>query len=1254
MHLRLARLHLLRHLDAGTEAEVWFSPLVQSRSPTGLMFRQQYLENLRESLRSSGRLAGAWAIIKELHHTAPVAIQIEEELTYLGLHDDEKHAVRIQEKLREVLAALQEGAHRNGLARWALRAIPRLPRTVLAFPETWAVAVTSAVRLGASRVIEGNPPLGAISLPWKELLPRDLARTSVGVTYIEGKWVFSTPATPGTSAFSVPKTSPLLFRVQQEQVEPRETHFIALDSGSSTELALGSPTLTIQSVLGNRWRIEAGDRRRTGRHLKQPRQATLDRLIHELKNKPVIWVGPGLSIAAGYPTYLSLMKTMVGAAPEAGIDPEGDFMLAVDAFMQERSIGELSELLQREIGALEKPVTPLHRSVARLAGADCFSAILTTNYDDLLERALGEEGVPHLLQTLDHNQDVAGTGEVRVLKLHGSYGDWRAAVLKRKSYEDFGPRYGFLLGQLETLMRQRPVLFVGYSLQDPEVLDWMAKLSEEDTYDLRAWHALLPERDWEAAKASRWKGQPSSRLLAKVGLRALLLNDHGHLPKLFAEAAQLLAPAIKVLDRIPQAGKRFGREDLLEELVSAILADPGDPVPVLGQAGIGKSHLTIAALHDPKVEGRFKERRFFVRCEGASTAEAVIGEVARVMGIETADPQAAVESALNAKPTLLVLDNLETPWHNDQDATEELLGRWAGLPALSLVGTLRGESSPQRVSWSKPVVVSPLEEQTAQELFLSIAGSAFSNDPRLGDLLEAVDGLPLAVKLLAHQAVGEPSLEKVWARWREERSALLRRGTGNRRETNLAVSLEFSIRRPTMTTEARRLLSVLSLLPDGAALEDLPNILPYSNGHDSATALERTGLASWEADRLRTLSPVREYVRKEHPAPTDDQYSTVAHYFALASSLGPKAGMEGGREATERLSPEVANLESLLLMEIHESSHEAIRVAIALANFHRFSGLGTTRALEAAIKLAREHEERALEAQCLNSLGDINLQRSDYTAARKRYAQALQLYEIVGDLLRQANCIARLGDIDLRQSDYPTARKRYEQALPLFETTGDLLGQAIGITRLGDISMQMSDHSAAQLRYEQSLPLFETLGHLLGQANCLRRLGDIYLLRSDHTAARQHYEQAFPLYEMIGDILGQANCITRLGDIDLRRSDHGTAKQRYEQALQLYEMVSDILGQANAITRLGDIDLQRSDHASARERYEQALGMYSKLPEPYSMGQSHQRLARLALDRADQKYHAEEARRLWTLVDRPDLVADLESEFRGVLSVPEP
>ena len=237
----------------------------------------------------------------------------------------------------------------------------------------------------------------------------------------------------------------------------------------------------------------------------------------------------------------------------------------------------------------------------------------------------------------------------------------------------------------------------------------------------------------------------------------------------------------------------------------------------------------------------------------------------------------------------------------------------------------------------------------------------------------------------------------------------------------------------------------------------------------------------------------------------------------------------------------------------------SVRSACALAELIRFTGLGTPLALEKARDAARSRNDADAEANCIWSLGDIALARSDHDQARDRYEAALPLYRRVGAVLGEANCIRSLGDIALARSDHDQARDRYEDALPLYRRVGSVLGEANCIRSLGDIALDARTTtrpaSATRTRCRST-----AASVCPGRGQLHLEPGRHRAARSDHDQARDRYEDALPLFRRVGSVLGEANCIQSLGDIALRRSDHDQARERYEDALPLYRRVGSCPG----------------------------------------------------------------------------------------------
>ena len=94
----------------------------------------------------------------------------------------------------------------------------------------------------------------------------------------------------------------------------------------------------------------------------------------------------------------------------------------------------------------------------------------------------------------------------------------------------------------------------------------------------------------------------------------------------------------------------------------------------------------------------------------------------------------------------------------------------------------------------------------------------------------------------------------------------------------------------------------------------------------------------------------------------------------------------------------------------------------------------------------------------------------------KRYEEALQIAEQLGDLQGKAVRLNNIGLIHKAQGNYPEALKRYEEALQINEQLGNLSGKAVRINNIGWIYEAQGNYPKALKMFEEALEILTRLG----------------------------------------------------------------------------------------------------------------------------------------------------------------------------------
>jgi hypothetical protein len=255
------------------------------------------------------------------------------------------------------------------------------------------------------------------------------------------------------------------------------------------------------------------------------------------------FIGAGVSIAAGYPSWKKLLQEI---GEELGVD-SGDVsdLAALAQWHIRKSAGatRIRQVIHDEIG-VELPIPSALEVVARLP----VRHIWTTNYDRLIERAFSTIGRP--IQVISAASDIIlkpRSGAVRLYKMHGSVDRLDDVVISTDDYELFRSRRGAFLPLLHAHLASLSLLFLGLSFTDPNVRHVLSSIRENFSEAPPEHFAIVrpPHRKDFGSKA-----QYEARLtqhdlwaddLQRYGLRVVEIDSYDEVPALLHDVERRVA-----------------------------------------------------------------------------------------------------------------------------------------------------------------------------------------------------------------------------------------------------------------------------------------------------------------------------------------------------------------------------------------------------------------------------------------------------------------------------------------------------------------------------------------------------------------------------------------------------------------------------------------------------------------------------------------------------------------------------------------
>jgi predicted ATPase/transcriptional regulator with XRE-family HTH domain len=645
-----------------------------------------------------------------------------------------------------------------------------------------------------------------------------------------------------------------------------------------------------------------------------------------------------------------------------------------------------------------------------------------------------------------------------------------------------------------------------------------------------------------------------------------------------------------------------GREEAIVA-VAALLTQPTVRLLTLtGPGGTGKTRLALAVAE--QVAPAFPDGVVFVSLAPVADPDFVAPTIAERLGVREQAEQTvrdALVTHLAGKRLLLVLDNFE---HVLPAAplVAELLG---ACPALRVLSTSRAalHLSGEHLYSVPPLALPdagrlpPLQElgQTAAvRLFVDRARAVKSdfalseaNSPAVVEIVHRLDGLPLALELVAARA---RALSPAALSVRLDRSLPLLTGGAQdlpdrQRTLRDTIAWSYDLLRPAEQTLFRR----LGVFAGGCTLESAEAVAnldaPFDVLEGMTSLLDTSLLKSEEQDaepRYTMLATIREFALErliesgEEPA---THYRHARFFLTLAERASPEFSEAVDPAWLDVIERDHDNLRAALGWGQATRDHDTfIRVAAALAFFWYYRGhLNEGRHwLSLALETPPDDAAPRPRAWSLMISGLLASVSGEADRATDLLTESFSWWEQTGDTWGYATARSLLGGVSVSQGRYDEASALFEANEVYFRDTGHdiMLGHAR--FHLGLIAWVQGDDARARSLLRETVERYDRSGAQADAIDPLRYLGLIACVAGDLDDAAEWFREEVTRLQLLGSRAALAVGLTDVATL-------AVAREAWQRATRLFAKAEALVRTEAAAFSLPAREHYERAHARARE-----------------------------------------------------------------------
>ena len=538
-------------------------------------------------------------------------------------------------------------------------------------------------------------------------------------------------------------------------------------------------------------------------------------------------------------------------------------------------------------------------------------------------------------------------------------------------------------------------------------------------------------------------------------------------------------------------------------------------VTVVGTGGTGKTRFAIELAR--RTAASYPGGTWFVSLSATTDPSLVLPAIASAMGIDDVGNGVvdAISHRVAGLPTSILLDNLEQL----REAGEGIADLIAQVPVVSILATSR---TPLFITGEEVLELGVLAGADGEALFIERARSAGRmvpvGDPTVARLCARVDGLPLAIELLAARARIMSPAQMLTSLGNPLDIESKQRDMPSRHRT-VRSTLTWS---HTLLNDAeQRAFAALSIFADGWSIEAAQEVCECDVEVLQALvehSLVRVRFSLEGESRSWMLELVRAFAAEQLDS---DRGAVLRDRLALrcmrvACELSPRLNTREQEAAFAWFDAELEDLRTVAHRVIDQEDPGAGAYVLSLHAYLWRRG----RADEGNLLVARALTVPSLpdfDRAQLHSVCAVNAMiRGNLPLAEEHLQEALALSETVDDQDLRLRLLGNHGHLFMMRGEPDAAREVWAQCRAEAVAHGKHREAALIDWNFGSLAAASGDWEEAVVHFEASRSFHRSIDDTFGVAWLSGLLGWAHTGRGDEVAARSSLLEAFVAYERLG------------------------------------------------------------------------------------------------------------------------------------------